>query len=150
MNYKDLVREAIKLLDMYEPDKQCMDTFIEDSIKTLGVYLDMNFSHILQSVLSLMSFRNVCEKHVVIFSVFQNRPSAEQIFITDTVYGCIVHRKLLDIVINVFYDQKGKYFLKADRNHFVGTFTMFTLWEKKYLPFLVPQKSEILGIEHAL
>ncbi|XP_053488505.1 cilia- and flagella-associated protein 99 [Ictalurus furcatus] len=94
MNYKELVREAIKLLDMYEPDKQCMDTFIEDSIKTLG-----------------------------------NRPSAEQIFITDTVYGCIVHRKLLDIVIKVFYDQEGKYFLKADRNHFVvvAYLAMFTL-----------------------
>ncbi|KAF4084030.1 hypothetical protein AMELA_G00123990 [Ameiurus melas] len=94
MNYKELVRETIKLLDMYEPDKQCMDTFIEDSIKTLV-----------------------------------NRPSAEQTFITDTVYGCIVHRKLLDIVINVFYDQKGKYFLKADRNHFVvvSYLAMFTL-----------------------
>ncbi|XP_058256077.1 cilia- and flagella-associated protein 99 isoform X3 [Hemibagrus wyckioides] len=84
MNYKELVREAIKLLDEYEPDKQCVDTFMEDSAKTLA-----------------------------------NRPSAEQIFITDTVYGCIAHQKLLDVVINVFYNQKGKYFLKADRNQFV-------------------------------
>ncbi|TSN67070.1 Cilia- and flagella-associated protein 99 [Bagarius yarrelli] len=86
MNYKELVREAIKLLDVYEPDKQCVDTFIEDSARTPGL---------------------------------SNRSSAEQIFITDIVYGCIVHQKLLDTVINVFYDQKGNNILKAARNHFV-------------------------------
>lgn len=37
MNYKELVREAIKLLDVYKPDKQCVDTFIEESNKTLEV-----------------------------------------------------------------------------------------------------------------
>lgn len=40
MNYKELVREAMKLLDMYEPDKQCVDTFIENSAKNLMVYVD--------------------------------------------------------------------------------------------------------------
>ncbi|KAM9466778.1 cilia- and flagella-associated protein 99 [Clarias gariepinus] len=84
MNYKELVKEAIKLLDMYEPGKQCVDTFIEDCAKTLA-----------------------------------NRSSAEQLFITDAVYGCLVHHKLLDIVINSFYDEQGKYYLKADRNQFV-------------------------------
>ncbi|MCI4382694.1 hypothetical protein PGIGA_G00017900 [Pangasianodon gigas] len=101
MNYKELIREAIKLLDMYEPHKQCVDTFIEDSAETLV-----------------------------------NRPSAEQIFITDTVYGCIVHQKLLDIVINAFYDQKGKYFLKADRNQFV------------VVSYLAMFHLEDLGLEH--
>lgn len=42
MNYKELVREAIKLLDEYEPDKQFVDTFMEDSAKTLAVYMDIN------------------------------------------------------------------------------------------------------------
>ncbi|KAF7704358.1 cilia- and flagella-associated protein 99 isoform X2 [Silurus meridionalis] len=83
MNYKELVREAITLLDMYEPDKQCVNSFMEDSKKNLV-----------------------------------NRPSAEQIFITDIVYGCIVHQKLLDTVINVFYDQEGKYFRRSHRNQF--------------------------------
>lgn len=46
MNYKELVRDAMKLLDMYEPDKQCVDTFIEDSAKTLVVYFSMHFSHV--------------------------------------------------------------------------------------------------------
>ncbi|KAF5892555.1 cilia- and flagella-associated protein 99 [Clarias magur] len=84
MNYKELVKEAIKLLDMYVPDKQCVDTFIEDCAK-----------------------------------IFVNRSPAEQLFITDAVYGCLVHRKLLDIVINSFYDEQGKYYLKAERNLFV-------------------------------
>ncbi|XP_027027980.2 cilia- and flagella-associated protein 99 isoform X1 [Tachysurus fulvidraco] len=84
MNYEELVREAIKLLDVYKPDKQCVDTFIEESNKTL-----------------------------------ENRPTAERIFINDTVYGCLVHQKLLDIVIDGFYDREGKYFLKANRNQFV-------------------------------
>ncbi|KAL6477866.1 hypothetical protein MHYP_G00137010 [Metynnis hypsauchen] len=84
MNYRELVREAITLLDKYEPDKQSVDSFIEDSAKTLG-----------------------------------NHPSANQTFITDTVYGCVEHRKLLDIVVNVFYDQNGKSLFKADRNTFV-------------------------------
>ncbi|XP_017550039.1 cilia- and flagella-associated protein 99 isoform X1 [Pygocentrus nattereri] len=84
MNYRELVREAITLLDKYEPDKQSVDSFIEDSAKTLG-----------------------------------NHPSADQTFISDTVYGCVEHRKLLDIVVNVFYDQHGKSLFKADRNKFV-------------------------------
>uniref|UniRef100_A0AAR2M102 Cilia and flagella associated protein 99 n=1 Tax=Pygocentrus nattereri TaxID=42514 RepID=A0AAR2M102_PYGNA len=71
MNYRELVREAITLLDKYEPDKQSVDSFIEDSAKTLG-----------------------------------NHPSADQTFISDTVYGCVEHRKLLDIVVNVFYDHR--------------------------------------------
>lgn len=45
MNYKELVREALKLLDMYQWDKQSVDTFIEDSAKTLQVYPDILFSH---------------------------------------------------------------------------------------------------------
>ncbi|XP_076833727.1 cilia- and flagella-associated protein 99 isoform X3 [Brachyhypopomus gauderio] len=84
MNYKEIIREAITLLDKYEPDTQCVDSFTEDSAKTLG-----------------------------------NRPPDEQKFIIDIVYGCIVHRKLLDIVVNVFYAQNGKFLFRADRNQFL-------------------------------
>ncbi|KAK1793605.1 hypothetical protein P4O66_011985, partial [Electrophorus voltai] len=84
MNYKELVRELIALLEKYEPDKQCVESFTEDSAKTL-----------------------------------ENRPSDEQTLIIDTVYGCIVHRKLLDIVVNAFYVHNGKSLLKADRNQFL-------------------------------
>ncbi|KAL0969057.1 hypothetical protein UPYG_G00222140 [Umbra pygmaea] len=39
-------------------------------------------------------------------------------FILDIISGCIEHKKLLDVVINVFYAQNGKCLLKADRNQF--------------------------------
>lgn len=60
-----------------------------------------------------------------IISSFQNCLSSEQEFITDIVYGCFAHQKLLNVVVNVFYDQKGKFLLKADRNQFVGMLTTF-------------------------
>lgn len=39
MNYKDLVADITTFLDKYEPDKQCVDSFIEDSARTLEVYV---------------------------------------------------------------------------------------------------------------
>ncbi|KAI4873340.1 hypothetical protein NFI96_029086 [Prochilodus magdalenae] len=48
-----------------------------------------------------------------------NQASSGEKFICDAVYGCIVHKRLLDIVVNVFYDQNEKTLLKADRNQFV-------------------------------
>ncbi|XP_062864036.1 cilia- and flagella-associated protein 99 isoform X2 [Trichomycterus rosablanca] len=101
MKYSELVKEAIQVLDKYEPDKQRVDTFVDESAKIL-----------------------------------ENCPSSEQKFIIDIVYGCFAHQKLLNVVVNVFYDQKGKLFLKADRNQFVVVLyiTMFHLddlgWEQ--------------------
>ncbi|KAM6961106.1 cilia- and flagella-associated protein 99 [Aplochiton taeniatus] len=51
--------------------------------------------------------------------------------ILDIISGCIEHKKLLDIVINVFYIQHGKCLFKTDRNQFaiVGYLAMFLLDE---------------------
>ncbi|XP_072546537.1 cilia- and flagella-associated protein 99 isoform X1 [Salminus brasiliensis] len=84
MNWKGLVREAISLLDKYEPGKQSVDSFVEDSAKTLG-----------------------------------DHPSGDQKFVIDVIYGCVEYQRLLDIVVNVFYNQSEKSLFKADRNQYV-------------------------------
>ncbi|XP_046904382.1 cilia- and flagella-associated protein 99 isoform X1 [Hypomesus transpacificus] len=48
----------------------------------------------------------------------ENLEPSDKNFILDTVSGCIEHKKLTDIVVDVFYAQKGKCLLKADRNQF--------------------------------
>ncbi|KAK9533666.1 hypothetical protein VZT92_008771 [Zoarces viviparus] len=40
-------------------------------------------------------------------------------FILDVVSGCIEHKKLLDVVINAFYDQNGRWLSRGDRSQFV-------------------------------
>ncbi|KAM6917584.1 cilia- and flagella-associated protein 99 [Lycodopsis pacificus] len=40
-------------------------------------------------------------------------------FILDVVSGCIEHKKLLDVVINVFYGQNGRCLSRGDRSQFV-------------------------------
>uniref|UniRef100_W5K2R9 Cilia and flagella associated protein 99 n=1 Tax=Astyanax mexicanus TaxID=7994 RepID=W5K2R9_ASTMX len=84
MDCKGLVREVISLLDKYNPDEQSVDSFIEDSVKTLG-----------------------------------DHSSGDQKFFIDVVYGCVVYRRLLDVVVNVLYNQTGKSLFKADRTQYV-------------------------------
>ncbi|XP_031703606.1 cilia- and flagella-associated protein 99 [Anarrhichthys ocellatus] len=43
----------------------------------------------------------------------------QKTFILDVVSGCIEHKKLLDVVINVFYGQKGRCLSRGDRSQFV-------------------------------
>lgn len=38
-NYKDLLKEAITLLDTFQPNEQCTETFTEDASKILEVGL---------------------------------------------------------------------------------------------------------------
>ncbi|XP_034531556.1 cilia- and flagella-associated protein 99 isoform X2 [Notolabrus celidotus] len=40
-------------------------------------------------------------------------------FILDVVSGCVEHKKLLDVVINIFYGQNGKCVSRGNRNQFV-------------------------------
>ncbi|KAK9960028.1 hypothetical protein ABG768_010105 [Culter alburnus] len=49
----------------------------------------------------------------------KNFSSADQKFIIDTLYGCITHKKLLDVVVNIFYIHHGKYLFRVDRNLFI-------------------------------
>ncbi|XP_016129855.1 cilia- and flagella-associated protein 99 [Sinocyclocheilus grahami] len=84
MNYKELVNEVTRLLDEFQEDKQCIDSFAEDTAKDLK-----NFS------------------------------SSDQKFIIDTLYGCIMHKKLLDVVVNIFYNHHGKKLFRVDRNLFI-------------------------------
>ncbi|XP_071767100.2 cilia- and flagella-associated protein 99 [Centroberyx gerrardi] len=49
----------------------------------------------------------------------QNMDTQDKKFILDVVSGCIEHKKLLDIVISVFYAQNGKCLSRGDRNQFV-------------------------------
>ncbi len=37
MNYKELVNEVTRLLDEFQEDKQCIDSFTEDTAKDLEV-----------------------------------------------------------------------------------------------------------------
>lgn len=41
-------------------------------------------------------------------------------FLLEVVSGCVEHKKLLDVVISVFYRQNGKYIARGDRSLFVG------------------------------
>ncbi|KAA8582202.1 hypothetical protein FQN60_008942 [Etheostoma spectabile] len=49
----------------------------------------------------------------------QNIGTLHKKFILDVVSGCIEHKKLLDVVINVFYGQNGKCLSRGDRSQFV-------------------------------
>ncbi|XP_039993513.1 cilia- and flagella-associated protein 99 [Xiphias gladius] len=49
----------------------------------------------------------------------QNTDSQHKKFILDVVFGCTEHKKLLDVVINVFYGQNGKCLSRGDRSQFV-------------------------------
>ncbi|XP_019909458.1 cilia- and flagella-associated protein 99 isoform X2 [Esox lucius] len=48
----------------------------------------------------------------------ENLDPLDKKFILDIIYGCIEHKRILDVVINVFYAQCGKCLLKADRSQF--------------------------------
>ncbi|CAB1330963.1 unnamed protein product, partial [Coregonus sp. 'balchen'] len=60
-----------------------------------------------------------------------NLDALDKKFILDIISGCIEHKKLLDVVINVFYAQNGKCLLKADRNQFATCSSLMTLDFKK-------------------
>ncbi|KAG7238516.1 hypothetical protein INR49_030789 [Caranx melampygus] len=49
----------------------------------------------------------------------QNMDGQQKQFILDLVSGCIEHKTLLDVVINVFYGQNGKCFSRGDYSQFV-------------------------------
>ncbi|XP_034419465.1 cilia- and flagella-associated protein 99 [Cyclopterus lumpus] len=49
----------------------------------------------------------------------QIRDTLQKKFILDVVSGCIEHKRLLDVVVNVFYGQKGKCVSRGDRSQFV-------------------------------
>ncbi|XP_044023302.1 cilia- and flagella-associated protein 99 isoform X2 [Siniperca chuatsi] len=49
----------------------------------------------------------------------QNMDTLHKKFILDVVSGCTEHKKLLDVVINVFYGQNGKCLSRGDRSQFV-------------------------------
>ncbi|XP_045919602.1 cilia- and flagella-associated protein 99 [Micropterus dolomieu] len=49
----------------------------------------------------------------------QNMDTLHKKFVLDVVSGCTEHKKLLDIVINVFYGQNVKYLSRGDRSQFV-------------------------------
>ncbi|KAG1972258.1 cilia- and flagella-associated protein 99 isoform X2 [Pimephales promelas] len=82
-NYRELVNEVTRLLDEFQEDKQCIDSFTQDAAKDL-----------------------------------KNHSSADQKFIIDTLYGCIMRKKLLDVVVNIFYMHHGQILFRVDRNLF--------------------------------
>ncbi|XP_041810514.1 cilia- and flagella-associated protein 99 [Chelmon rostratus] len=49
----------------------------------------------------------------------QNVDALQEKFILDVVSGCIEHKKLLDVVVSVFYGQNGKCLSRRDRSQFV-------------------------------
>nr|XP_055029131.1 cilia- and flagella-associated protein 99 [Misgurnus anguillicaudatus] len=84
MSYKELIKEVTRLLDNFQEDKQCIDSFTEDAAKEL-----------------------------------KNLSSDNQMFVIDTLHGCVTHKKLLDTVVNIFYIYHGKTLLRVDRNMFI-------------------------------
>lgn len=54
-------------------------------------------------------------------SLTQKKYDTEQKgFLLDLVSGCIEQKKVLDVVVNTFYEHNGKLVLKADYNRFSG------------------------------
>ncbi|XP_034432759.1 cilia- and flagella-associated protein 99 isoform X2 [Hippoglossus hippoglossus] len=49
----------------------------------------------------------------------QNMDAQHKKFILDVVSGCTEHKKLLDVVVNVFYGQNGRWLSRGDRSQFV-------------------------------
>uniref|UniRef100_A0A671NPV5 Cilia and flagella associated protein 99 n=1 Tax=Sinocyclocheilus anshuiensis TaxID=1608454 RepID=A0A671NPV5_9TELE len=49
----------------------------------------------------------------------KNLSSADQKFIIDALYGCNMHKKLLDVVVSIFYNHHGKKLFRVDRNLFI-------------------------------
>ncbi|XP_051578308.1 cilia- and flagella-associated protein 99-like isoform X2 [Myxocyprinus asiaticus] len=49
----------------------------------------------------------------------KNLSSADQDFIIDTLYGCITHKRFLEVVVNIFYIHYGDILLRVDRNLFI-------------------------------
>ncbi|XP_070699056.1 cilia- and flagella-associated protein 99 [Pempheris klunzingeri] len=49
----------------------------------------------------------------------QNMDSLHKMFILDVVSGCVEHKKLLDVVISVFYGQNGRRLSREDRSLFI-------------------------------
>ncbi|XP_041941579.1 cilia- and flagella-associated protein 99 isoform X3 [Alosa sapidissima] len=83
-NYKELLQEAATLLDTFQPNEQCMETFTENASKSLEKKYD----------------------------------TEDKSFLLDLMSGCIEQKKVLDVVVNTFYDHHGKLVLKADHNRF--------------------------------
>ncbi|XP_076149471.1 cilia- and flagella-associated protein 99 [Alosa pseudoharengus] len=83
-NYKELLQEAATLLDAFQPNEQCVETFTENASKSLEKKYD----------------------------------TEDKSFLLDLVSGCIEQKKVLDVVVNTFYDHHGKLVLKADHNRF--------------------------------
>lgn len=52
--------------------------------------------------------------------LLQNMDTLHKKFILDVVSGCTEHKKLLDVVISVFYGQNGKSLSRVDRSLFVS------------------------------
>lgn len=59
--------------------------------------------------------------------LLQNMGTLHKKFILDVVSGCIEHKQLLDVVINVFYGQNGKCLSRGDRSQFVSKLTISDL-----------------------
>ncbi|ROJ19169.1 Cilia- and flagella-associated protein 99 [Anabarilius grahami] len=66
----------------------------------------------------------------------KNFSSADQKFIIDTLYGCITRKKLLDVVVNIFYIHHEKYLFRVDRNLFI------------VVCYLAMFHLDVLGLEH--
>ncbi|XP_068436650.1 cilia- and flagella-associated protein 99 [Clinocottus analis] len=49
----------------------------------------------------------------------QIRDTLQKKFILDVVSGCIEHKRLLDVVVNVFYGQHGKHLSREDHSQYV-------------------------------
>lgn len=52
--------------------------------------------------------------------LLQDMDAQHKMFILDVVSGCVEHKKLLDKVTTVFYEQNGRYLSRHDLNQFVG------------------------------
>uniref|UniRef100_A0A8C3G0T6 Cilia and flagella associated protein 99 n=1 Tax=Cyclopterus lumpus TaxID=8103 RepID=A0A8C3G0T6_CYCLU len=87
--FGSLAKEASVLLDKFSAGSQCLDVFMEEASRELQVG-------------GLRSVDTLQKK-----------------FILDVVSGCIEHKRLLDVVVNVFYGQKGKCVSRGDRSQFV-------------------------------
>lgn len=112
-SYGSLAKEAIVLLDKFSAGRQCLDDFMEDVSKDLQVGTDQCPDA------AFADTTWICLIDIY-YHLLQDMDTLHRKFILDVVSGCIEHKKLLDVVINVFYGQNGKCLSRGDRSQFVS------------------------------
>ncbi|XP_057199414.1 cilia- and flagella-associated protein 99 isoform X2 [Triplophysa rosa] len=73
MNYKELVKEVTRLLDKFQEDKQCIDSYTEDAAKELKNLSSDDQKFVIDALLGCITHKKLLDTVVNIFYVHQGR-----------------------------------------------------------------------------